>query len=95
MAEIASKADRIKQLCEAYGVAVRAGLITPCLQDENDIRALMGLQSAPAEVVADWAKTEGVRKPTTIQRLTEVIAGDEALEDDAPAPEGDVDNDGE
>ena len=93
MAEIAAKTDRIKQLCEAYGVAVRAGLITPCLQDENDIRKLMGLQPAPPDVEADWEKSQGVRKPVTIQRIKELVEDEDALsgEDEQPNQEAEDD----
>ena len=53
---------------EAYGVACRAGAITPCLQDENDIRKIFGLRPAPPEVVADWEKSNGTRRPITLSK---------------------------
>jgi hypothetical protein len=59
--------SNLRSFVEAYGIAVRAGLITPCLEDENVIREKFGFGPAPASVVADWAKTEGVRKPNTIK----------------------------
>lgn len=58
---------KYRQVAEAYAVAVRAGLITPCLQDENAFRKMLGLDAAPAEVVANWKKTEGVKTPITIK----------------------------
>lgn len=64
MAEI----DKLRQITEIYGVAVRAGLITPCLQDENFFRKYIGFPDAPAEVVKDWEDSEGVRRPITLQR---------------------------
>ena len=67
MAEIKPASEKLIDLLEAYGIAVRAGVITPCLQDENQFRKLMGLETAPAEVVADWTETKGVRKPVTLQ----------------------------
>lgn len=67
MDKIKSPSEKLIDLLEAYGIAVRAGAITPCLQDENQFRKLMGLEPAPAEVVADWSETKGVRKPVTLQ----------------------------
>lgn len=67
MDKIKSPSEKLINLLEAYGIAVRAGAITPCLQDENQFRKLMGLETAPAEVVADWTETKGVRKPVTLQ----------------------------
>jgi len=67
MADVA----KLREVIEAYGTAVRCGLITPCLEDENEFRARLGLSDAPPRVVADWDSTEGVRKPVTIQRRTE------------------------
>lgn len=67
MDKVKSPSEKLIDLLEAYGIAVRAGAITPCLQDENQFRKLMGLETAPAEVVADWTETKGVRKPVTLQ----------------------------
>ena len=67
MDKVKSPSEKLINLLEAYGIAVRAGVITPCLQDENQFRKLMGLETAPAEVVADWTETKGVRKPVTLQ----------------------------
>ena len=67
MDKVKSPSEKLIDLLEAYGIAVRAGVITPCLQDENQFRKLMGLETAPAEVVADWTETKGVRKPVTLQ----------------------------
>ena len=67
MAEI-NQIEKIRMVLDAYGVGVRAGVITPCLQDENEFRKLLGLQQAPPEVQADWTAGKGVRKPVTIQQ---------------------------
>lgn len=66
------KIDVIKKLLEAYTTGVRGGVITPCLQDENEFRSLLGLKEAPKEVEDDWNKSEGIRKPITLQRFTEL-----------------------
>jgi hypothetical protein len=59
---------KLKELMDAYGIGVRAGLITPCLQDENEFRKRLGLNPAPSVVEQDWEGTQGVRKPVTLQR---------------------------
>jgi hypothetical protein len=63
--------EKLRELIEAYGIAVRCGLVTPCLEDENEFRARLGLPAAPARVVDDWNSTDGVRKPVTLQRRLE------------------------
>jgi hypothetical protein len=59
---------KLRDLLEAYGSGVRAGVITPCLQDENAFREMLGLQSAPQDVVSAWAAQGGIRAPITLQR---------------------------
>lgn len=61
-------AEILKMLIDSYASAVRAGVITPCLQDENDFRKMLGLQVAPAEVEASWVDSNGVRSPVTLQK---------------------------
>ena len=62
MADIA----KLKSLIDAYGVAVRAGVITPCMEDEKMFRDEMGLPEMSANIRDDWAKTKFVRKPITL-----------------------------
>lgn len=90
---MANPAD-LKAILEAYGIAVRAGAITPCLQDENEFRKLIGLPQAPAEVVADWAASAGIRRPITLQSpsVTEEIPADAT---DEPAGITENDQEGE
>lgn len=77
----------LKELLEAYGIGVRAGVITPCLQDENAFRKIMGLDPAPPDVVADWTLSDGVRRPITLTRPEDTIEGELAPADpDQPAP---------
>ena len=70
MASVAkiNKADIIKKLIDAYAIGVRGGVMTPCLEDENAFRKMMGLGSAPDSVVAEWGRTKGVRLPITLQK---------------------------
>jgi hypothetical protein len=60
----------LKTMLDAYGIGVRAGVLTPCLQDENTIRAMFGLGEAPDEVVKAWEDRGGVRQPITLQKET-------------------------
>ena len=62
------KAARIKTLLDAYSIGVRGGVLTPCMEDENWFRSLIGLSNAPDSVVAEWGRTNGVRLPITLQR---------------------------
>jgi hypothetical protein len=56
----------LKALVDCYGVAVRAGSLTPCVEDEVYFRKLMNIPEASEAVLADWAKTGNVRQPITL-----------------------------
>ncbi len=58
--------ERIKGEADAYGVAVRAGVITPQQADEEDFRTKLKLPPVGTEVAAAWNKDEGTRRPITI-----------------------------
>ena len=62
---------KLKDLIEAYGTAVRAGLVTPCKSDEEYFRDQLGIPKMSQEVSADWAGSKGVRRPITLQRPSE------------------------
>jgi len=64
--------EKLKGLLDAYGVGVRAGVITPCLDDENAFRKMLGLDSAPQPVVEAWEEQGGVRTPVTLQRTGQI-----------------------
>ena len=57
----------VKGKLDAYGVGVRAGTITPQIDDEQTVREMLGLSPMSDEVDRDWQATRGVRTPTTIQ----------------------------
>jgi len=63
-----SSAEKLKFIMDAYAVGVRAGVLTPCLEDENKFRELLGLPTAPESVKADWAASAGVRRPITLSK---------------------------
>lgn len=65
MADV-TKAQSLREFAETYGVAVRAGLITPNVDDERAARLMFGLPAPNESVIAEWARTNGVRAPITI-----------------------------
>ena len=64
--------ENLRQFAEAYGIAVRAGLITPNIEDEKAARRLFGLPDAPEAVLIEWNRTNGVRAPITLSGGTSV-----------------------
>lgn len=52
-------------MLDAYGVGVRAGVLTPQADDEIHIRAMYGLPAIGAAVASTWDK-EPVRRPITL-----------------------------
>jgi hypothetical protein len=69
----------LKGVLDAYGVGVRAGVITPQTDDEVQMRVIMGLPVMSDAVAADWAESGGVRHPITlaINEDGSLISGDE------------------
>ena len=74
----------LKALIDAYGVAVRAGLVTPQSQDEIFIRQKFELPEMSPEVSAAWADVGNVKQPITLAKdLADHDAGkDEGSEND-------------
>ena len=60
-------AATVRAQLDAYGVAVRAGSITPNIEDERALRSKMGLPVASKDVERVWNEDGGARKPITIQ----------------------------
>jgi lambda family phage portal protein len=60
--------ERIKAEADAYGVAVRAGAVTPQTADEGSFRQKFRLPAMSAEVEKAWTDDGGIRRPTTIQQ---------------------------
>ena len=63
----------VKEVLDSYGVAVRAGVITPNIEDERAVREQMHLPQVPPQVEAEWADTP-TRAPIT---LSGELQGDE------------------
>lgn len=70
---MALKPENLKLLLDTYGIGVRAGVITPQVEDEKQLRAVLGLPDMSPAVLADWKSTDGVRKPITL-KVEEVAA---------------------
>lgn len=67
MADVTS----LEGLLNAYGVAVRAGAITPQIEDEEYFRVLFELPPISTGVRNDWAASNGIRKPITLTQQGE------------------------
>jgi len=79
-----------KARLDAIGVAVRGGLITPQQQDEERVRADMGLPPMTPAVSEAWA-AEPVRRPVTLAAPSEAATEAEAEEKIVePPPFGDA-----
>lgn len=55
----------VKDTLDTYGVAVRAGVITPNLEDERAVREQMRLPQVPPQVEQEWTENP-VRSPITL-----------------------------
>ena len=83
--------DEWKQETDSYGVAVRAGAITPQPEDEQYFRSGFGLPVMRAEVSAAWQATNNVRTPITLVKPGQSTdsasaAADNTDNPDNPAP---------
>jgi len=61
----AATSDAVKASVDAYGAAVRAGVVTPQREDEKHYRAELGVPGASRLVDNAWER-EGVRRPVTL-----------------------------
>lgn len=62
-----TKARSLKEIVDAYGAGVRAGAITPTLDDEKYLRQLAELPDPTKAVEDAWSKDGGVRRPITLK----------------------------
>lgn len=56
--------EEAKAQADAFGVSVRAGAVTPSVEDEQFMRERLGLPPMPPAVKAAWSK-ESIRRPIT------------------------------
>jgi lambda family phage portal protein len=59
--------EKLKQKMDSYGVGVRAGVITPQIDDENSFRNEAGLPKISSAIKEAWEKDGNVRRPVTLQ----------------------------
>lgn len=60
------KFENLKSKFDAYGVAVRAGAITPSDLDESEFRKEAGLPAMSPAVKGAWKEDKGFRRPITL-----------------------------
>lgn len=61
-----SETDEIKARMDSYGVGVRAGAITPTVEDEEHFRSEAGLPPLSSAARSTWSKEDNVRRPITL-----------------------------
>lgn len=78
----------LKEQFDAYGLAVRSGVVTPCLDDEEHFRKLMSLPGVNPDVRNTWEKDGGSRRPITLSTPDAIseAAAPAAAPSDAPQP---------
>ena len=58
---------QLKTLIDAYGVAVRAGALTPQQEDEVYFRRLMDLPQMSSANKSAWSDAKGIKRPITLK----------------------------
>jgi hypothetical protein len=81
-------AQKLRLYAEAYGVAVRAGAITPNRDDEVHFRKMFGLPELNDEVGASWDDSDGVRAPITLAKGVQEVEEQPAISEDESALQG-------
>ncbi len=62
-----SEDEDVKTMLDSLGIAVRARLITPSRDDEEDLRQRLNLPAMSKDVEREWKKVGGTRAPITLQ----------------------------
>ena len=57
----------LKKMADTYGVGVRAGIVTPQIDDEVHFRDQVGLPEINKKIIEAWEADGGVRRPITIK----------------------------
>ena len=75
---------KLKTLLDAYGVAVRAGCVTPCFEDEEFFRKTIGLVAPTEQIKKYWEEQGGIKRPLTIKQSEEIegAGGDSEINQD-------------
>lgn len=61
-----SEQEELRDRIETYGTAVRAGVVTPQVEDEEAVRAAAGLPPMSEPVREAWERDQGTRRPVTL-----------------------------
>ncbi|MGC4033682.1 MAG: phage portal protein [Tepidisphaeraceae bacterium] len=69
-----SPIDQVRATVDAFGVGVRAGGLTPQVQDEEKLRSALSLPPMSAAAREAWASEGGVRKPITLAKPEDASA---------------------
>ena len=64
------KTDDAKNEFDTYGIGVRAGSITPQIEDEDHFRTRVGLPPLSADARKSWARENNVRRPVTLTPIS-------------------------
>lgn len=56
----------VRSRIDAYGTAVRAGVVTPTIEDEKAVRSTLGLPEVNEKITGAWEEDGGVRRPITL-----------------------------
>lgn len=64
---MAQEFQNVREKADAYGVAVRAGAVTPQQPDEEHFRMELGLPEMTEAAAKAWADDAGVRRPITLK----------------------------
>ena len=72
----------VKSNIDTYGVGVRAGALTPQLDDEAHYRVQIGLPVLSEDVEKAWLDATGVIRPTTLQKSEDEPDEPDEQEDD-------------
>lgn len=75
----------VKDTLDTYGIAVRAGVITPNVEDEKAVREQMSLPQVPPQVEQEW-QDNPTRAPITLSGALQ-DSGNEGGEDLTPTPQ--------
>ena len=63
----AGKEFDLRAQVESYGMAVRAGVLTPQTEDEDSFREKLGLPQMSEDAKRAWETDKGVRRPVTLK----------------------------
>lgn len=87
--ELDQETESAKQQADAYGVAVRAGVITPTDEDERYFREKMKLPPPNKNVASAWREDGGVRRPITLVQPGQAAAPGAPVDDPSAGSEND------